>query len=259
MSYKEKTAAFEGPFDLLFHLIKKAEINIYEVSISEIAVQYLAYLKELHELNSEVAGDFLVMAAAMLKLKSQKLLPSNFTANDEEEETEEVLYASEEEFFKRMMEYKQFKSTAEVLKKLEEEEQNYFSRFLKDQKNEITNKDFEELLGKVSLQDLINAMETIMAEIEKQQPEVILPEEISLTDKMNEITSLLLNSGGRAELKDLFKKQSSRSAVIVTFLALLVLIKGRKLSVKQKYTFGPIEIYYIFELEECEKRWKVNG
>ncbi len=244
MSYKVKTAAFEGPFDLLFHLIKKAEINIYEVSISEIAVQYLAYLKKLQELNIEVAGDFLVMAATLLKLKSQRLLPSNFIIN-EEEEREEILYTSEEEFFQRMMEYKQFKSSAEELKIMEEREQQYFSRTLKDQKVEIKSQDLEDLLGKVSLQDLINTMEILVAELEEQETEVILPEEISLTDKMNEITNLIIQSRGRAELKELFKNQKSRTALIVSFLALLVLIKAGKLSVKQKYTFGPIEIYYI--------------
>lgn len=259
MFYKVRTAVFEGPFDLLFHLIKKAEINIYEVSISEIAIQYLDYLKELREFNIEVAGEFLVMAATLLKLKSQKLLPTASMISDEEDETEEIWYSSEEDFFQHLVEYKQFKSSAEELKKLEEKEQDYFPRVQKVQKSEIKNQDLEELLKNVSLEDLLSTMETIMMEIEDPEQEVILPPEISLTDKMHEITDFLLQSGGRAELKEIFKNQSSRMALIVSFLALLVLIKAGKLSVKQKYTFGPIEVNINLEIEDSPKRWKVNG
>ena len=258
MSYKVKTSIFEGPFDLLFHLIKKAEIDIYEVSIHQVVYQYLEYVEKLQELNSDLAGDFLVMAATLLKLKSQKLLPIPVSDSSEEDE-EEIYYSSEEELFEHLMEYRKYKAVTEDLKKLEEEEEKYFTRPVKINKKSVKDKELENILENVSLQDLICSLENVIIELDEEQPEVILPEEISINGKMDEILSYLINSR-KIELESFLKKQKSKAAIIITFLALLTLIKIRKVTIYQKYTFGPVIVYYLEEdTEECRERWKVSG
>ncbi|RQD76578.1 MAG: segregation/condensation protein A [Candidatus Syntrophonatronum acetioxidans] len=241
MDYKVKTDVFEGPFDLLFHLVKKAEIDIYQVPISQIAYQYLEYVKEIQEFNPEIAGDFLVMASTLLKLKSQRLLPSLSLQGEEEAEEEGLLYSSEEELFERMLEYRQYKSTAEILKKMEEEEKKYFPRpvTVEVEEEKVAENHLKEYIGKVTLKDLTASMEKVMKNLQEEEHEVILPQEISLTQKMEEIVSFL-DKWDEAELEELLESQRTRSSLIVTFFALLILVKLNKISVWQKYGFGPI-------------------
>ncbi len=239
MEYKVKTDVFEGPFDLLFHLVKKAEIDIYQVSISQIAYQYLEYVKKIQEFNPEIAGDFLVMASTLLKLKSQRLLPSVSLQGEEEAEGEGLHYSSEEELFERMLEYRKYKSTAEIMKKMEEKEKKYFYHPVKVEEEKAAGNHLKEYMGKVTLKDLTASMEKVMENLQEEEHEVILPQEISLTQKMEEIISFL-DKKEKAELEELLERQRTRSSLIVTFFALLILVKLNKVSVWQKYGFGPI-------------------
>lgn len=260
MTYRVKTSIFEGPFDLLLHLVKKAELDIYEISVKEIVQQYLEYVKRIQEFNSELAGDFLVMAATLLKLKSQKILPQ--TEEEEELIEEEILYSSENELFQRLAEYRVFKEKADHFKILEEQEQKHYSRYLEDfpQEESVQEEEFEKMLSKVTLGDLRDVLEAVLNKMEEEDPEVILPAEISLTEKMEEILEFLSYNRGKAKIQDLFASQKRRSALIVTFLAVLVLMKFRKISVQQQYTFGPIMLEYLGEgIQGVEERWEESG
>ncbi|UNC92510.1 segregation and condensation protein A [Candidatus Contubernalis alkaliaceticus] len=261
MTYRVKTSFFEGPFDLLLHLVKKAELDIYEISVKEIVQQYLEYVKRIQEFNTELAGDFLVMAATLLKLKSQKILPE---AEEEDElMDEEILYSSEQELFQRLAEYRVFKEKAEQFKILEEQEQKHYSRYLEDspQEESFQVEEFENMLSKVTLGDLRDVLEAVLNKMEEEDPEVILPQEISLTEKMAEILNYLSLNHGKAKIQDLFESQRRRPALIVTFLAVLVLMKLRKISVHQQYTFGPILLEYRGEAIDGgeEERWEESG
>lgn len=261
MTYRVKTSIFEGPFDLLLHLVKKAELDIYEISVKEIVQQYLDYVKQIQELNSEMAGDFLVMAATLLKLKSQKILPEPAAEEDLLEE-EEILYSSEKELFRRLAEYRVFKERAGQFKKLEEQEQKHYSRHLESHivEENMKEEEFENLLSKVTLEDLRNVLETVLNKLEEEDPEAILPEEISLTEKMDDILNFLLYNHGKAKIQDFFERQKNRPALIVSFLAVLVLIKLRQILVQQQYTFGPIIMESLGEGTALEgERWEESG
>lgn len=260
MTYRVKTSIFEGPFDLLLHLVKKAELDIYEISLKEIVQQYLEYVKRIQEFNSEAAGDFLVMAATLLKLKSQKILPEPEAEEDLEEE--EIFYSSEKELFQRLAEYRVFKERAGKFKNLEEQEQKHYARYLETPLEEynIKEEEFESLLRKVTLEDLRNVLETVLNKLEEEDPQVILPEEISLTEKMEAILDFLMYNHGKVKIQEFFERQKSRPALIVSFLAVLVLIKLRKIFVQQQYTFGPIIMEYLGEGSDMEgERWEESG
>ncbi len=260
MTYKVKTSNFEGPFDLLLHLVKKAELDIYEISLKEIVQQYLEYVRRIQELNSEAAGDFLVMAATLLKLKSQKILPQPEVEEDLLDE--EIFYSSEKELFQRLAEYRIFKERAVQFKKLEEQEQKHYSRYLECplEEENIKESDFENLLSKVTLEDLRSVLETVLMKMEEEIPQAILPEEISLTEKMEDIITFLQNNHGKAKVQNYFESQKNRPSLIVSFLALLILIKIRKISVQQQYTFGPITMEYMGEGTDMEaERWEESG
>jgi len=132
--YKIKLPTFEGPFDLLFHLIKKAEVDIWSISIAEITDQYLAYLQSMKELNLDIASEFLVMAATLLRLKSKLLLPRPIKSDEEQEEEDLFEIHSAEELFQRLEEYRFFKEVAQHLLQREEEQQKIFLRSTGGQK-----------------------------------------------------------------------------------------------------------------------------
>lgn len=261
MTYRVKTSIFEGPFDLLLHLVKKAELDIYEISLKEIVQQYLEYVTRIREFNSEAAGDFLVMAATLLKLKSQKILPEPEVEEDLLEE-EEILYSSEKELFQRLAEYRVFKERAGQFKNLEEQEQKHYARYLETplEEENIKEEEFESLLSKVTLEDLRNVLETVLNKLEEEDPQVILPENISLTEKMEDILNFLMYNHGKVKIQEFFERQKSRPALIVSFLAVLVLIKLRKICVQQQYTFGPIIMEYLGEGSDMVgERWEESG
>ncbi|MFU8795156.1 MAG: segregation and condensation protein A, partial [Dethiobacteria bacterium] len=126
--YTIKLPTFEGPFDLLFHLIKKAELDIWSISIAEITDQYLAYLQSMKELNLEIASEFLVMAATLLRLKSKLLLPRPQSSQEQEDDEELFEINTAEELFLRLEEYRLFKEMSVYLRKREEEQQKIFLR-----------------------------------------------------------------------------------------------------------------------------------
>ena len=155
LSYQVRIENFEGPLDLLLHLIKKSEINIYDIPIHLIAQQYLTYIEAMEDLNLTVAGEFLVMAATLLQIKSKMLLPADETAVDEEDGPD-----PREELVRRLLEYKKFKDAA---RQLDEQERLWREIYSREQSPDVELKSDETLLDNVSLFDLVDVLQGILA------------------------------------------------------------------------------------------------
>ena len=237
--YKVKLEVFEGPLDLLLYLIKKEEVDIYDIPIERITNQYMEYLTLMQMLNLEVAGEFLVMAATLMYIKSRMLLPvDQQVADAEAEEGEDPRW----ELIRQLVEYKKFKDAAAQLSKREEEQANIFPRQAPDAGIEA-NKDVP--LAEVSIFDLINAFNDVLKKATAREDfHEILEERFTVSDKIEEILYTLRD---RLEMifSELFANAGSRAEVVVTFLALLELIRMKRLKVQQTEAFGEIRVIKV--------------
>lgn len=231
MEYLVRQPAFEGPFALLFHLIEKAEVDIYEISVAEITAQYLEYLQAMHELNLDVASEFLVMAATLLKLKSKKLLPGTFEMVDELEDAM-ITIDSQEELVQRLLEYRHFRSVAEELRRYEQAQKRVFARSLSGEKVVIVNPEKDMSAAGITLPGLMQAFTQLLADFERQPREVNV-DEFTVKDKMTLIMSSLRGKSAGIDFFSLFQNGAGLTEVIITFFALLELIRLRKISVWQ--------------------------
>ena len=206
---------FEGPLDLLLHLIKKNEINIYDIPIALIAQQYLEYLEAMTELNLNVAGDFLVMAATLLQIKSKMLLPVDESSEDEEEGPD-----PREELVRRLLEYKMYKEAARQLDGQEKMWRDIFSR---DPAPTGSLHADETPLENVSLFDLVDALKGVLDRNQGKQLLEITPDNLTVRDRMNVILELLEGNDSVA-FADLFESPCHRLVVIVTLLPKKLLV-----------------------------------
>src|ERR1051325_12003341 len=223
--YKVKLEVFEGPLDLLLFLIKRDEIDIYDISIERITRQYLEYLQTFRELNIEVAGEFLVMAANLVYLKSRSLLPVDQRPPDEEAEEDDPRW----ELIRQLIEYKKFKEAARELNLRALEQERIFVR------EAGSPLDLQEplRLGEVGIFQLINAFQTVMKRLEaRQDVQEIFSERFSVSDKIDAILRRI-STGTQFRFSDLFSDAASRIEVIVTFLALLELIRLKQVRALQ--------------------------
>jgi segregation and condensation protein A len=225
--YNIKIPVFEGPLDLLLHLIRENKIDIYDIPIALITHQYLQYIKMMKELNLEIAGEFLVMAATLIYIKSRMLLPPDEEAPLEEQEDPRL------ELVQRLLEYQRFKEAALNLKGREEEWMKVFCR------EPISDEaDTELYLFDVSLFDLLSAFRKIL---ETAPPEVIsiTKETLTVKDKMSLIMEML--EGQEAvRFEELFRENITRIQLIITFVALLELIRLGLVRAYQEREFGNI-------------------
>ncbi len=224
---------FEGPLDLLLHLIKKSKMEIFDVEISEITTQYLNYIQEMTNMNLDIASEYLVMAAELIELKSRKLLPK-IKEEDEEEEQENP----EEELKKRLIEYKKYKESTEYFKKLEEKRSNYYTKApesLKQYSNEVLEND-----GSVGVMDLLEAFKKLLERQEYNKPvnTRITRKELSVKERTAKIRDILKEKKilKFIELFDDF----SKPYVVVTFLSVLEMVKSREINIKQDNNFSDI-------------------
>ncbi|MFT9599727.1 segregation/condensation protein A [Mesobacillus sp.] len=240
MQYNVKIEAFEGPLDLLLHLINRLEIDIYDIPVAEITEQYLMYIHAMKELQLDVASEYLVMAATLLAIKSKMLLPKH-----EEELEDEFEFDHEEdprnELVERLIEYKKFKEAAGDLKSLEEERGLMYTKppsdlteYADEIRGENTNLD-------ISLYDMLGAFQKLLRRKKLQRPisTKIARQEISIEKRMDEVLSFLKESGTRKKFYDLFP-ESDREHIVVTFLAILELIKRKEIDVEQEQNFADI-------------------
>jgi segregation and condensation protein A len=219
---------YEGPLDLLLHLLKRAELDPHDVTASVITEQYLAYLELLDQLNLDVAGEYLVMAATMLLIKSFAMLPHPEIADTEE--AEEL----KRDLVERMLEYQRYREAAEKLA-----ERAILGRDVFTTPGESAPEDQNARQYSVSIFDLVEAMGAVLKRIADKTPRGIVLRDISVAECIPRILGAL-ESGKRTTFAALFEAESDRSVVIATFMALLELIRRRDVRAYQEVRFGPI-------------------
>ncbi len=235
MDYKIKLDVFEGPLDLLLHLIKKNELDIYDIPITDVTKQYMDYLELMKLMDLNIAGEFLVMAATLMHIKSKMLLPQP----EVEEETDQEL-DPRAELVKRLLEYKKFKEAAVDLYHKAMRHKDYFAR--KSPAMEIdTEESKEHEYFEASLFDLITAFKKVMKDIPKKLFYEVIKDEFTVEEKIHDIFHLLVKNP-IISFYDLFKKAKTKLEVITIFLSILELIRLKEIVVKQSKNFGDIRI-----------------
>ena len=244
MNISVKLEVFEGPLDLLLHLIDKDKINIYDIPIVDITDQYLEYIKEMNYENLDVISEFLLMAATLLDIKSRMLLPKQVDESGEEEDPRQ-------ELVERLLEYKKFKYISEELKEKQEDAEKFLFK-LETLPPEVAMYqeplDLDKLLSDVTLSKLHGIFQSVI----KRKVDTIDPirskfgkiqkEEVNLTDKLNYILAIT-DKCKKFSFRLLLEKQRGKMEIIVTFLAILELIKIGKVTVSQEHTFDDITVY----------------
>jgi segregation and condensation protein A len=241
MDYAIKLDIFEGPLDLLLHLIKKNEIDIYNIPIALITEQYLHYLNMIKSLNLDLAGEYLVMAATLIHIKSKMLLPVPQEPSDEESEDDPRF-----ELIKQLLEYQTFKEAAADLGERPLLERDVFVRSA-PWPAEIGKSDTEEEeLIEVSIFELIEAFHHLVSRIDKKELLEIDLEKMSITDIINDVMERLTREKNLT-FDELIGEKKSRRNVIYTFLAILELIKLKMIKAYQTSAFGVIRVFPAVE------------
>lgn len=233
--YKIALEIFEGPMDLLLYLIKRDEIDVYDIPIERITKQYMEYLDTFKLLNIGVAGEFLVMAANLCYIKSRLMLPKHVQPPDEEAEEDDPRW----DLIRQLIEYKKFKEAAHFLGEKESEQQDHFVH--KPEKIEAPKDQERPLSDDVSVFDLIKAFQNILDKFQDDGLGEIVDDHYTVSDKID----LLLSSvepGGSISFSSLFENATSKQEMIVTFLAVLELMKLNYFQVRQEIVLGDIEL-----------------
>lgn len=228
-----KLDIFEGPLDLLLHLIRQHEIDIYDIPIALITRQYLEYIELMKTLNLEIAGEFLVMAATLTQIKSRMLLPVPETADGEAEGMD-----PRQELVNRLIEYKKFKEASEIL----EESGEYWGRVYRRETAESLPEaviEPEPLLFNLGIYDLIAAFQEVLKRQPEERLREIILERFTVREKLDYILGLL-DEADSIVFESLFDSDRCREEVIVTFLAVLELVKQKVIRVYQIQEFGSI-------------------
>ena len=230
--YKVKLEIFEGPLDLLLYLIKRDEIDIYDISLERITRQYLEYLQAFKELKIDIAGEFVVMAANLIYLKSRSLLPLDQQPPEEDAEEDDPRW----DLIRQLIEYKKFKEAAEQLHARAVEQEKIFMR----DGGAIVVAPLR--LAEVGIFQLIHAFQNVIKRVEaRENLGEIFGERFTVSEKIDIILQRVAN-GASVRFTELFGDIASRVEVVVTFLALLELIRLKQVRVIQRDLFGEIEI-----------------
>lgn len=230
MAYQIKIHNFEGPFDLLFHLIEKAEVDIYDIPIAEITNQYLEYIEEMQSLDLDVASEFIVMAATLIQIKSRMLLPKEKNPMDELSADSDDPRA---ELVEQLLQYKKFKEAAMILKEKEEANIGIYYKNAEI----IDDIDEDKILINITLNDLVQAFQDVLKKHEENVShenfeQQVIREEITIGSKIEYIRDTL-SMNSTVYFNELFGSSSNKLEIIVTFLAILELIRLREIKVYQ--------------------------
>ena len=233
MEYALNIDSFQGPLDLLLHLIKESKMDIFDLKIEEITNQYLDYINKMEEMNLNIASSYLVMSAELLELKSRMLLPRHH--NDESEEEEDP----RDDLVNRLIEYQRYKDLTSEFKDLELERQMIFTKIPENMKeyaleNQVING------GDVTLDDLVDAFNKFLERQKFNQPlnTKVTSKEITVEHRRKSIKKILI-SKGKVNFMDLFYI-INKEYVVVTFLAVLEMAKAKELTIKQENNFDDI-------------------
>ena len=224
---------FEGPMDLLVHLIKKNELDVYDIPIAMVTEQYLQYLEWMKFMNIDFAGDFIVMASTLTQIKSRMLLPASAEDEDEDDPRQEIIQP--------LLEYLQMKSAAEKLSE----------RHLLGQETFLRGRDHQEFLEvreeeyiKVGLFELIDAFQKILEKIPGDQRIEFTADKISVKDRITQIHDIL-EAKGSTTFAELFSDHPDKGEVIVTFLAILEMVKLALVRIVQHVQTGVLRLFYV--------------
>jgi segregation and condensation protein A len=232
---------FEGPLDLLLHLIKKSEVSITDIPIAAITEQYLATLEVMQSLNLDLAGEFLVMAATLIHIKSRMLLPAGEGTTEEDDDGEDP----REELVRRLLEYQRFKDAAEQLGQREILARDVFIR---------SGTPVEDVpvpnLREVSVFELLNALKRVLERLPKENIHEVTLDKITVREKMTFLLDTL-RAHSKVLFDALFAEVKTRMEVVVTFLAMLELVKARAIRIFQDELGGPIQIEAAAGMDEA--------
>ena len=234
MNYKIQLDKFEGPLDLLLFLIKKNDIDICDIPIASITDQYMEYIEMMKMLDLEVVGDFLVMAATLMQIKSKMLLPPDPLAEEPQEDPRD-------ELVRRLEEYKRFKEIAETLKTKEEQRQDLFRRVVDEARLNEMKEDAQEVTFEATLFDLINALNAALKHVPEKKTYELKQEEYTVEGKIHALLHLLADQP-RVSLAALFGRCSGKDEIVCTFIAVLELIRLKEIVVVQRRAFEDIEL-----------------
>lgn len=225
---------FEGPLDLLLHLVKVSKIEISDIKLVDITTQYLEYLKKMEEMNLDVASEYLVLASELIEMKSRYLLPKPPKIEEESSYEEDP----EEELKKRLLEYQKYKESTSIFKDLEVNRGSYYTK-APERRNIYTNEKLENN-GEVTPNDLLLALEKLLERKEYTKPinTKITKKELSVSERVNKIRSILKKEK-TVEFSSLFE-YLTRPYIVVTFLSILEMAKDNEITLKQDKNFGNI-------------------
>lgn len=228
--YKVDLEVFSGPLDLLLFLIRKEEVDIYDIPIAKITAQYLKYLELMQTLNLEIAGEFILMAATLIRIKTRLLLPRDESEPEEEDPREELIMA--------LVEYKRYKEAGEVMRE----------RALLEEQTYAPPSPMGRIEGKVdvspatTLFDLLTAFRSVMSQHREEIVHEVIPEEISIEERIKSVV-LYLKARESATFQELFADTPKRIIAVVTFIALLELARTRRIRILQAMPFSELRVY----------------
>lgn len=239
--YKVSLDIFEGPLDLLLYLIKKDEVDVQDVSIERVTKQYLDYLQTFKMLDIDLAGEFIVMAANLMYIKSRTLLPKHVQPPEEEIEEEDPRW----ELIRQLMEYKKFKDASGFLQKRAMEQEQIYE-LVPDTPEKPKLSDEELPLPDIGIFDLISAFRKVLGRFETEEIGEITDDRFTVSDKIDYLIKEV-KPGQQMTFFALFEEATTKNEVIVTFLALLELIRLKEFRFEQKELMGEIA------LQRCER------
>lgn len=235
MSYKVKLEVFEGPLDLLLYLVRKDHLNIYDIPIAAVTQQYLDYLDLMQLLDLNIAGEFLVMAATLMQIKSKMLLPAEESPNAEEQED------PRQDLVNRLLEYEKFKEIANNLRERETKQQQVFKRPKVDIDLDKSAASAKDAYFEASIFDLINAFSQALKEVPKEIFLEVIKDEFTVEEKTHQLLHLLLQRP-HVLLSELFREAKNKLEIIVIFLSILELIRLKEITIAQAELFSDIKI-----------------
>ena len=231
LDYTFRLEGFEGPLDLLLHLIQKNELDILNIPIALITEQYLEYLQLMKVLNLDVAGEYLLMASTLLHIKSKMLLPKSSEREEEEEDPRA-------ELLRRLLEYQKYKQAGGELEKRPMLDRDVFIRLMPAEPEEVP----EEERIEVNLLELLEAFRQVLERVKTETVHEVILEHLSVEDKIQEILMLLERENRSLTFHRLFPEQASRRVVIITLLAILELVKMKRIRIFQLAPFETIRV-----------------
>ncbi len=235
--YQVKLTNFEGPLDLLLYLIRKEEIDIYDIPVADITMQYLEYVELMRELDLEVAGEFILMAATLIRIKAKMLLPKDPDAPEEDEDDPRA------DLVRQLLEYKRFKEVAEDLSDKEDTQRRFFPRTYFDWSKDLVlpEDNTAQLMSDVDLFDLLSAFKVALENRPKVTEHQVGEIGATIEDQINYITGFFIDHE-KATFAEMVGPLKTRLMIIVTFMAMLELIRNHRIFVRQGDVFGEIFI-----------------